>query len=76
MLYEVTQAVCAPKNTQGVCLRPIVSTIDEPTHGLAKHLTGLLGLKLGQLQPHVKNFQVFVHTLDTLNVSQGHPNQL
>jgi hypothetical protein len=54
---------------EGICPRSIVSTIDQPTYGLKKHLAGLLGSQLGQLQHHVKNSDEFVCTLNTLRVS-------
>jgi hypothetical protein len=67
--FEATQAVQAPKNTQGVPLRPIVSTIGVPTYGLVKHLAGLLGSQLDQLQCHVRNSKAFICTPDTLHIS-------
>jgi hypothetical protein len=73
LLEEVTGLLrpCGwrPPRLYGVPLRPIVSTIFSPTYGLEKHLAGLLGSQLGQLQHHVKNSKEFVHTLDTLCIS-------
>jgi hypothetical protein len=69
MWYKASQAVQAHDNTQGVPLRPIVSTVGAPTCGLAKHLFGLLGLQLGQSVQHMRNAEEFVCTLNTLCVS-------
>jgi hypothetical protein len=53
-----------------VPLRPIVNCIASPTYALAKYLAGLLSPFVGQSDHHIKNSEMFVQNLQSINLQE------
>jgi hypothetical protein len=51
-------------------VRPIVNCIGSPTYALAKYLTGLFRLLVGQSDCHIRNSETFMQKLQSIKLQE------